>query len=135
VACQSTLTCTACRRANNAHAAARFIGEGYHDAYIRRLNGVLRARRRALVDAFAEFLPDCTIADAVGGSAAWVRAPAGTDADELAVRAAAAGVLIEPGSVFYASPPKACRHVRLGYAAIAEHQIRDGVRELARVMR
>jgi len=121
--------------ANNAHAAARFIGQGYHDAYIRRLNGVLRARRRALVDAFAEFLPDCMIADAVGGSAAWVRGPAGTDADELAVRAAAAGILIETGSVFYASPPKACRHFRLGYAAIAENQIRDGVRELARLMK
>ena len=33
--------------ANNAYAAARFIGQGYHDAYIRRLNGVLRTRRRA----------------------------------------------------------------------------------------
>jgi GntR family transcriptional regulator/MocR family aminotransferase len=121
--------------ANNAHAAARFIGQGYHDAYIRRLNAVLRARRRALVDAFAEFLPDCTIAEAVGGSAAWVRAPAGTDADELAARAASAGILIETGSVFYASPSKACRTFRLGYSAIAESAIRDGVRELARLMR
>jgi DNA-binding transcriptional MocR family regulator len=37
--------------------------------------------------------------------------------------------------VFYASPAKACRTFRLGYSAIAESAIRDGVRELARLMR
>ncbi len=58
--------------ANNAHAAARFIGQGYHDAYIRRLNGVLRLRRRALVEACAELMPECIVAPALGGSAAWI---------------------------------------------------------------
>ncbi|MEO7336417.1 MAG: PLP-dependent aminotransferase family protein [Caldimonas sp.] len=121
--------------ANNAHAAARFIGQGYHDAYIRRLNGVLRSRRRALVDAVAEFMPACAIAEAVGGSAAWVQAPRGVDSDDLARHAAAVGVLIEPGGVFHAVPPKACRHFRLGYSAIPEAAIREGIRELAQVMR
>ncbi len=121
--------------ANNAHAAARFIGQGYHDAFIRRLNGVLRSRRRALVDAFAELLPECAIAPALGGSAAWVEAPKGVDTDALARDAAAAGVLIEPGSVFFANPAKICRHFRMGYAAIGEGAIREGVRELAAVLR
>lgn len=116
---------------NNAYSAARFIRQGYHDAFIRRLNNTYRARRRTLLDALSEFLPDFQVSRSIGGSAVWVRAPHGIDTDELAHAAAAGGVIIEPGSIFFAQRPARCRHFRMGYSAITEALIRDGVRELA----
>ena len=118
---------------NNAHAAARFIAQGYHEAFIRRLNATFRARRKVLLDALAEFLPDFAVSPAIGGSAVWVRTPAEIDTDQLAAAAASSGILIEPGSVFFAETPKSCRHFRMGYSAIAESMIRDGVSELAKL--
>ena len=120
---------------NIAHAAARFISQGYHDAFIRRLNVTYRARRKALLNALAEFLPELQVSPSLGGSATWIRTPPGIDTDELARRAASSGVLIEPGSVFFAQAPAKCRHFRMGYSAIAEPLIHDGVRELARTYR
>lgn len=120
--------------ANNAHAAARFIAQGYHESFIRRLNATYRARRKALLDALAEFLPEFDVAPSSGGSAAWVRTPRNVNADDLARAAAASGVLIEPGNVFFAEAPRSCRYFRMGYSAIAEPLIRDGVRQLAKVV-
>ena len=120
--------------ANNAHAAARFIAQGYHEAFIRRLNATYRARRHVLLDALSEFLPQHAVSPAIGGSAVWVRTPRGIDTDKLARAAAAASILIEPGSVFFARAPRSCRHFRMGYSAIPEPQIRDGVRQLAHVL-
>ncbi len=118
---------------NNALAAARFVAQGYHEAFIRRLNAVYRARRKVLLDALAEFLPQFDVSPSIGGSAAWIRTPRGIDTDLLARTAAAAGLLIEPGSVFFAEAPAPCRYFRMGYSAIAEPQIREGVRQLARL--
>jgi len=117
---------------NNAYAAARFIAQGYHEAFVRRLNQTFRARRKALLGALAEFMPDFKVSSSIGGSAVWIRAPRQIDTDELAVRAASCGVVIEPGSIFFAEPPARCRYFRMGYSAIPEALIRDGVRELSR---
>ena len=119
---------------NNAHAAARFIAQGYHDAFIRRLNLTYRARRKALLDALAEYLPQFEVSRSIGGSAVWIRTPRGIDTDLLVREAGSAGVLIEPGSVFFAHAAGPCRHFRMGYSAIAEPLIRDGVRQLARLV-
>jgi GntR family transcriptional regulator/MocR family aminotransferase len=119
---------------NNAHAAARFIAQGYHDAFVRRLNATFRARRTVLLDALSEFLPDFAVSPAIGGSAVWITTPHGIDTDTLALDAASAGILIEPGSIFFAHAPKCCRHFRIGYSAIPESLIRDGVSELSKLV-
>ncbi|MEO8740133.1 MAG: PLP-dependent aminotransferase family protein [Casimicrobiaceae bacterium] len=119
---------------NNAYAAARFIAQGYHDAFIRRLNMAYRSRRKALLDALTEYLPGFDVSHSIGGSAVWIRAPRRVDTDALARAAASQGVLIEPGSVFFAQPPSLCRHFRMGYSAIAEPLIRDGIRQLAELV-
>jgi GntR family transcriptional regulator/MocR family aminotransferase len=119
---------------NNAHAAARFIAQGYQDAFVRRLNATFRVRRKVLLDALSEFLPQFAVSPAIGGSAVWIRAPDEIDTDKLSLAAASAGILIEPGSVFFAQAPKSCRHFRMGYSAIAEMLIRDGVSELAKLV-
>jgi GntR family transcriptional regulator/MocR family aminotransferase len=116
---------------NNAHIASLFIAQGHHDAFIRKLNVTYRERRRVLLDALARWLPECLVSQAHGGSAAWVQGPLGLDATVFAQAAQARGVLIEPGSVFFARPtavPNRC--FRMGYSAIPSAAIEAGVREL-----
>lgn len=116
---------------NNAHIAGLFIAQGYHDAFIRKLNVTYRERRRVLLDALARWLPDCTVSQAHGGSGAWVQGPVGLDASALAQAALSHGVLIEPGGVFFARPTAAqSRCFRMGYSAIPSAAIEAGVRAL-----
>ena len=116
---------------NNAHIASLFIAQGYHDAFIRKLNVTYRERRQVLLQALARWLPDCSVSLAIGGSGAWVQGPAGLDASALAQAAWARGVLIEPGAVFYARPTAAQNNrFRMGYSAIAGAAIEAGVRQL-----
>lgn len=121
---------------NNAHIASLFIAQGHHDAFIRKLNVSYRERRRVLLDAMAHWLPDCTLSQAHGGSGAWVQGPVGLDSTALAQAAQARGVLIEPGSVFFARPTAAhARCFRMGYSAIPSAHIEAGVRALAQAYR
>lgn len=116
---------------NNAHIASLFIAQGHHDAFIRKLNVTYRERRRVLLEAMSRWMPDCVVSHARGGSGAWVQGPAGLDATVLAQAAQARGVLIEPGSVFFARPTATQnRCFRMGYSAIPSVSIEVGVREL-----
>ena len=118
---------------NNAHTAGLFIAQGHHDAFIRKLNVVYRERRQVLIESLARYLPGWTVSQAHGGSGAWVQGPAGLDAVDLAQAAQSRGVLIEPGSVFFAHPTAANKRCfRMGYSAIPSAAIDAGVRELAR---
>lgn len=121
---------------NNAHIASLFIAQGHHDAFIRKLNVTYRERRRVLLDALARWLPDFSVSEAHGGSGAWVQGPPGLDATALAQAAQARGVLIEPGSVFFARPTAAQnRCFRMGYSAIPSAVIEAGVCELQQAYR
>jgi len=119
---------------NNAHIASLFIAQGYHDAFIRKLNVTYRERRRVLLGALARWLPECLVSQAHGGSAAWVQGPLGLDATALAQEVQGRGVLIESGSVLFAHPSAAqnrCFH--MGYSAIPSAVIEAGVGELQQV--
>ena len=117
---------------NNAHIASLFIAQGHHDAFIRKLNLTYRERRKLLLDALARWLPDCTVSLAHGGSGAWVRGPVRARFGGCWPRPAGTrGVLIEPGSAFFARPGAANQHCfRLGYSAIPGSAIEAGVRKM-----
>ena len=119
---------------NNAFAAAVFIRHGHHEAFMRRLNRAYRERAGALREALDRHLPECRYRQANGGSALWVSLPASVDSTALAQRALAAGVVIEPGDVFFARRSNAPPYVRLGYSSIDARRIEAGVRELAKLL-
>ena len=75
-----------------------------------------------------------------GGYYLWLTLPDGIDADELAKRAAEAGVSVLAGSKFYArvdrggdASPK--RHMRLAYTHASPEQIDEGISRLAGALR
>jgi GntR family transcriptional regulator/MocR family aminotransferase len=120
---------------NNEHAAAFFIRHGFHEAFVRRLNRNYRDRGNALREALARHFPGATYAHASGGSALWVKLDESLDTASLARSALAAGVIIEPGEVFFSGEARPRGFARLGFSSIDSAHIDPGIRELARVTR
>ncbi len=120
--------------ANNQRAVAIFIARGYYDSLKRSLSSVYRQRYLTLRAALAQHLPQFGPLPEHGGSSIWIQGEPGLDARELGERAAARGILIEPGDIHFqsASPPLNC--FRLGYSSIDEARIEPGIRRLAEVV-
>ena len=120
--------------ANNQRAAALFLALGHHDALIRRLTSVLADRAAVLTAALVRHAPELRFQRPQGGSSLWIEGPDGLDTRRLAEMARPAGVLIEPGDVFFDAPPSPCPFFRLGYSSIAASQIEPGIRKLSALL-
>lgn len=121
---------------NNQRAAAYFLSLGHYDTYMLRLSQVFRERWNALRDALNYFLQQYSITSASqGGTTCWVRAPDSVPVDTLVTEAAKRGILLEPVSHFFASPKEADNSFRMGVTSIAADKIREGVEQLAQLIR
>lgn len=115
-------------------AFALFLSLGHYDALLHRLSVAYHERAQAMAEGLAHSLPECRAVTVTGGSSCWVQGPPELDSERLAVAAEQAGVLIEPGSVFFADTlanaeaPRNC--FRLGFSAIGVDRIAPGLREL-----
>jgi len=117
--------------ANNQRSAALFLAMGYHDALLRRLRQACAERGAAAIAALGRHLPDVAVSTAPGASSCWLRFPEDTDTRAVAAAAERAGVLIEPGDVFFAGDRPPRQYARLGYASIATDRIAAGIAALA----
>lgn len=77
------------------------ISLGHNDAQLKRLALAQKERCAVLLQALARHAPQCRVMPLSGSGSCWVQLPDGIEAAVLAVRAAAKGVLIEPGDVFF----------------------------------
>jgi GntR family transcriptional regulator / MocR family aminotransferase len=115
-------------------AFADFIAGGELDRHLRRMRAHYRAKRDSLVDALAARLPGVRVSGIAAGLHLMLELP--DDCDEHAIAAAAAERSV---GVFTAS--RYCAKARLppalvlGYGAIGEAAIREGVERLAAVIR
>ena len=116
---------------NNQRTTALFLSLGHHDALVRRLHRVYRTRWQAMDDALTRHLPESARAPSFGGTSVWVRGPDALDAEALAARALAEGIVIEPGHVNFMTEPRPRNFFRLGFSAIPEERIEPGIRLLA----
>jgi DNA-binding transcriptional MocR family regulator len=105
-----------------------FLRRGLFEPNLDRVQGLLRARRDAMLEALERELsgharwtrPD-------GGYFLWLEFADGVDASELLVRAADAGVTFVPGPDF--GGPKSS--ARLAFSYVSPEEIDEGVRRLA----
>ncbi|MEZ5462024.1 PLP-dependent aminotransferase family protein [Dokdonella sp.] len=108
-----------------------FIGLGHYSAALARTGRVLEGRRIALRDALNHYLHQrVSIKTLPGASAYWVSLPETFDTRDFARQAAAIGVLVEPTRL-EGGREALC----MGITGIAEEKIRDGVRNLSRLIR
>ncbi|MEO8159868.1 MAG: PLP-dependent aminotransferase family protein [Arenimonas sp.] len=110
---------------------AYFIGLGHYSTALVRSGRVLEGRRTALRDALNHYLhQQVSIQTLPGASAYWVSLPGHYDTREFSRQAAAIGVLVEPTRL-EGGREALC----MGVTGINEVQIRDGVKNLSRLIR
>jgi GntR family transcriptional regulator/MocR family aminotransferase len=115
-------------------ALAELLEEGAIERHAHRMRRVYRSRRDALVAALERSLAERLTFDVPpGGMALWAKARGRLDVDAWAERALAHGVGFAPASRFTFGGARA-PFVRLGFAAVTEAEIEQGVGVLARTI-
>ena len=104
-------------------------------AYVKRLTGIYRERRDAMLDALAEFMPkEVHWTHPKGGLIVWATLPSYLDATAMLPRAITKNVAYVPGEGFYAGGNgKNC--MRLNFSFVEPEKIRRGIELLAEVVR
>ncbi len=104
-------------------------------AYVKRLTGLYRERRDAMLDALSEFMPDeVNWTHPAGGLFVWATLPSYLDATAMLPQAVKRNVAYVPGEGFYANGAgKNC--MRLNFSFVAPEKIRRGIELLAEVVR
>jgi DNA-binding transcriptional MocR family regulator len=102
---------------------------------LERVNGLLRERRDAMLDALARELPDdASWTEPEGGYFVWVELPSGPPTSELLREAEAAGVTFVKGSDFFAG--QGGEHaLRLAFSFVSPDEIAEGVSVLGGLVR
>lgn len=118
--------------ANNQLSVALFLARGYHDALVSKLFKIYQKRRALLVTCLEQELPELQIQASLGGSALWIKAPDSIDTEQLALKAKELGVIVEPGAIHFAEPNPPKNFLRMGFSAIGEGSIAEGVIALRR---
>ena len=121
--------------ANNQLSVALFLARGYHDALVSKLFKIYQKRRALLVTCLEQELPELQIQASLGGSALWIKAPDSIDTEQLALKAKELGVIVEPGAIHFAQPNPPKNFLRMGFSAIGEGSIAEGVIALRRAYR
>jgi GntR family transcriptional regulator/MocR family aminotransferase len=119
---------------NQQRTAALFLELGHHDALVMRLRRAYAERWREIGRALDRHLPAFRRAPSQGGSSVWIEGPADLDSDALAARALSHGLVVEPGSVFFADRPRPRNYLRLGFSSIETKRIEPGIALLARLL-
>ncbi|MCQ1059796.1 PLP-dependent aminotransferase family protein [Photobacterium sp. ZSDE20] len=121
--------------ANNQRTCALFISMGYYDTYLRKLRSHYAEKWQIMRHSLETYLPHCMTNSTLGGSAFWLALPSGISSKELQHHAKQAGILIEAGDVHFASPNQQLQsYVRLGFFAIPEQKIQQGIHKLAEIL-
>lgn len=115
-------------------ALADFIAEGHFARHLRKMRGLYRERRNALIEALTQELGDIldiTVPEAGMHLVAWL--PEGMSARDVARQASAHGLYILPLSQSSQSP---FQHDGLlfGFASASPEELRAGVKTLAQVL-
>jgi GntR family transcriptional regulator/MocR family aminotransferase len=112
------------------HALARLIASGAYDRHLRHMRRRYRARRDAMVEALARWLPGATVHGVSAGIQLYLELPPGLDQDAVVQAAAERGVAVQAAAPLRAGrdrPPA----LMLGFARLPEHRIAEAVRLLA----
>jgi DNA-binding transcriptional MocR family regulator len=105
-----------------------FLRRGLFEPNLERVNGLLRARRDAMLEALdRELAGRASWSRPAGGYFLWLELPDGTDTFELLARANDAGVTFVPGPDFGGAPNTA----RLAFSYASPAEIDEGVSRLA----
>jgi 2-aminoadipate transaminase len=103
---------------------------------LERINGLLRARRDAMLEALAREFPDnASWTRPNGGYFVWVDLPSGPLTADLLVEAEQAGVTFVKGTDFFPGGKDGERSLRLAFSFVSPAEIAEGVGRLGALVR
>lgn len=109
-----------------------YLQTGVYDAHVARLRSIYRERRDAAVNALRECCDGYVSFDVpTGGFFLWLRLADGLDARRVAEAAAALGVAVTPGPMYYADGGEGQR-LRLVYSALPPDRLHEAISLLGR---
>ncbi len=109
-------------------AVHEFLRRGNFEPNLARVNGLLRARRDAMLEALEQHLPGgATWTRPEGGYFIWVDLPEGSDTSDLLLRSEAAGVTFVKGTDFFPRGEGGERSLRLAFSFVSPAEVADGV--------
>jgi GntR family transcriptional regulator/MocR family aminotransferase len=108
-------------------ALARFVESGGFARHLRRVRPIYRLRRDTALASIATSLPDAIPTGVAAGLQMYVRLPTSCDEIGLVDAAHNRGVLVEGASWNWSVPSAAPPALVIGYGAIPEAAIRDGL--------
>jgi len=115
-------------------AVADFINEGHLERHLRRMRALYNRRRQKLVNALRTHFGDrVTIVGENSGMHLMIRLRGPRKAEDVVQRAAEYGVGLLRAGMYYLRRPPDDEFV-LGYAALSERKIQEGVRRLAKAL-
>jgi 2-aminoadipate transaminase len=101
-----------------------------------RVNGLLRERRDAMLDALEREMPeDATWTQPDGGYFVWLELPSGPSSAELLADAEAAGITFVKGTDFFPGGAGGDRALRLAFSFVSPAEIAEGVSALGGLVR
>ncbi|MEX1222215.1 MAG: PLP-dependent aminotransferase family protein [Idiomarina sp.] len=122
--------------ANNQRVMGLFLSLGYYDQTLRKLNQELASRWQEMREALNHYLSTRIVTSrTVGGSTCWIKGPEQLDSKQFAAEAAKYGILIEPVARFFGAGNVPQQYFRLGVSSIPCDKIREGIEQLAQIMR
>jgi 2-aminoadipate transaminase len=113
-----------------------FLRRESFEPNLERVNGLLRERRDAMLEALARELPDdATWTQPEGGYFVWLELPSGPPSTELLAEAEDAGVTFVKGSDFFPGGRGGERALRLAFSFVSPAEIAEGVSVLGSLAR
>jgi 2-aminoadipate transaminase len=109
-----------------------FLRRGAFEPNLERVNGLLKARRDAMLEALEKHMPsDASWSRPEGGYFIWLDVPSGPDTGELLARAEEAGVTFVKGTDFFVPGGGGERSLRLAFSFVSPAEIETGMALLA----
>jgi 2-aminoadipate transaminase len=119
-----------------------FCNSGRLDGHLEQVRQIYGAHRDHMVDAIRRELPEASFDVPYGGYYVWLTLPERLDGDVLAKRAAEKGVILIPGSKFFAGIGSRSsgaglpnNHIRLAYSHATPSEIDEGLQRLGDIYR
>ncbi len=119
---------------NNQRSVALFLQRGYFDRFVARITSVYRKRCAVMYESLEHHFPGAAQEPEFGGGSIWVRLPEEADAGVLRALVEEGGVFFETGGFTFADERNNRNHIRLGYSAIAESLIPEGIVRIANAL-
>jgi DNA-binding transcriptional MocR family regulator len=113
-----------------------FLRRESFEPNLERVNGLLRERRDAMLEALARELPDdASWTRPEGGYFVWLELPSGPPSGDLLVEAEEAGVTFVKGGDFFPGGRGGERALRLAFSFVSPDEIAEGVSALGSLAR